>query len=186
MKKLFYTVFITLIISLLTLSTKVTIVMADSEALMTDLVPVPTPQPDFLNGSIEDKRKWTKFKYNDLIAKTSSKYDLDPQLIYATIMTESEGEILAYRFEPRLNDASLCMGQILTSTARLLGFRGHPKEMYQPEVCIDLVGKYHRLMLDKHGELTAYQLASAYNTGSPRKKPIRGYWKRFSSYLNEA
>lgn len=157
---------------------------AQDEA-MNDLAPVPTPSPDSDNTKITDKRMWTKFKYKNLIEQTASKYNIDPQLIYATIMTESEGKLMAVRFEPRLNDSSLCMGQILTSTARMLGFVGDPKEMFKPVVCIDLIGKYHRMMLDKHGELSAYQLAAAYNTGSPKKRPIQGYWKRFSSYLHE-
>src|SRR3990167_1413503 len=55
-------------------------------------------------------RSWIKFKYREQIAKTASKYNLDPQLIYATIMTESEGNEFAYRFELSLNEASYCMG----------------------------------------------------------------------------
>ncbi|OGG22292.1 hypothetical protein A3D03_05905 [Candidatus Gottesmanbacteria bacterium RIFCSPHIGHO2_02_FULL_40_13] len=149
------------------------------------LLPVPTPSPQEEEKAPKDRRSWTKSEFSKLIAETASKYDLDPQLIYATIMTESRGNPKAYRFEPRLKDASLCLGQILTSTARLLGFRGEAKELYKPEICIDLIGKYHRTMLDRHGDLSTNQLAAAYNTGSPRKRPIAGYLRKFNGFLED-
>lgn len=152
---------------------------------LSKLLPVPTPTPETKEKTPKDTRSWTKSEFNQLIAETADKYDLDPQLIYATIMTESRGNPNAYRFEPRLKDASLCLGQILTSTARLLGFKGEAKELYKPEVCIDLIGKYHRTMLDKHGDLSVNELAAAYNTGSPRKRPIAGYLRKFNGYLKD-
>lgn len=165
------------------------------QAPLDQLVPNPTPvkeSPDTENPVSEsiqkqssDTRSWTKFKYSDLIAKTANQYNLDPQVIYATIMTESEGDEGAFRYEPRIKDASLCMGQILISTARGLGFTGDPKEMYKPEVCLDLVGKYHRRMLDTYGQLSPTQLAIAYNAGSPYKRAVRGHISRFQMWYNE-
>lgn len=149
------------------------------------LLPVPTPTPQTEEKAPKDTRSWTKSEFSKLIAETAVKYSLDPQLIYATIMTESRGDPNAFRYEPRLKDASLCLGQILTSTARLLGFRGEAKELYKPEVCIDLIGKYHRTMLDKHGDLSVNELAAAYNTGSPRKRPIAGYLRKFNGFLKD-
>lgn len=150
---------------------------------LSKLLPVPTPPQE--EKTPKDTRNWTKSEFSKLIAETADKYDLDPQLIYATIMTESRGNPNAYRFEPRLKDASLCLGQILTSTARLLGFKGAAKELYKPEICIDLIGRYHRMMLDKHGDLSVNELAAAYNTGSPRKHPYPGYLKRFNGFLED-
>lgn len=151
------------------------------------LVPNPTPEQDqpALNDQPHDTRSWTKFKHKDIIQKVAEKYNLDPQVIYATVMTESEGEEGAFRYEPHIKDASLCMGQILISTARQLGFDGDPRKMYKPEVCLDLVGKYHRRMLDTYGQLTPVQLAVAYNTGSPYKRPVKGHLFRFNKWLNE-
>lgn len=152
------------------------------------IVPKPTPKQDNevknedYNG---DQRSWTKFKYHQLIWENAQKYLLDPQVIYATIMTESEGDEYAYRWEPYLGEASLCMGQVLVSTARNLGFEGDPFDMYKPEVCINLIGKYHRNMLDTFGELTPLQLATAYNAGSPWRRPVPGHLFRFSSWYNE-
>ena len=90
------------------------------------IVPLPTPEPaKEAEDENQDKRSWTRFKYKELIQKVANQYNLDPQIIYATIMTESEGDEYAYRYEPQIDDASLCMGQILISTARSLGFSGN-------------------------------------------------------------
>lgn len=147
------------------------------------IVPPPAPTPEVIIP--EDKRSWTKSKYKEIIQSVSKKYNLDPQLIHATIMTESEGRENAYRFEPRLNDASLCLGQILTSTARYLGYKGYVKDMYKPEVCIDLIGRYHRRTLDTYGDLNSIQLATAYNSGSPWKRPVYGHLARFQKWFDE-
>ena len=154
-----------------------------------ELIPAPTPTPtipaEAKEAEVEDTRSWTKSPFVKEITATSRKYELDPQIIYATIMTESEGDQYAFRYEPKLKDASLCLGQILVSTARQLGFSGNPKELYKPSVCIDLIGKYHRMMLDRYGTLTPVQLAIAYNAGSPHKRPVRGHLTRFKKWLWE-
>ena len=153
------------------------------------LKPVPTPpdpnSPAQPASVVTDTRSWAKYEYKDLIAQSAEKYSLDPQLIYATIMTESEGNEHAYRFEPRLNEASYCLGQILVSTARSLGFTGNPPELFIPEVCIDLIGKYHKENLDSYGKLSPQQLARAYNTGSPFKQARRGHLTRFNKWYYE-
>lgn len=149
------------------------------------LVPIPTPTPPQDTIATEDLRTWTKSQHKTLIDKTAKKYRIDPQVIYATIMTESEGNPYAFRYEPHIKDASLCMGQILISTARRLGFAGDPKELYRPDVCIDLIGKYYRVILDTYGDLTPMQLARAYNTGSPWKRPVWGHLYRFNIWMNE-
>ena len=154
---------------------------------------VPTPSPQFVSAEAQaelekfssDGRSWTKFKYKKQIAKTASKYNLDPQLIYATIMTESEGNEFAYRFESSLNEASYCMGQILESTARSLGFSGKSVNLFEPGTCIDLIGKYHQKMMEAYGQLTPRQLARAYNSGSPWKRPVWGHLSRFKRWYYE-
>lgn len=155
------------------------------------LVPNPTPSlnnlitPTPTSFNYQSNESWTKFKYHNLIAKTSLKYDLDPQLIYATIMTESEGNEMAYRYEPHLGEASLCMGQILISTARGLGFSGNPQNIYKPDICIDLIGKYYRNYLNQYEYLTPQQLARAYNSGSPWGRAVWGHISRFNSWYYE-
>lgn len=151
------------------------------------IVPPPTPSPSKPTKKTEekDRRSWTKFEHKDIIEKVSKQYSLDPQMIYATIMTESEGYEYAFRYEPHIKDASLCMGQVLIGTARGLGFNGDPKEMYKPDVCIDLIGKYYRKVIDTYGELTPIQLVAAYNTGSPWKRAVPGHISRFNMWYNE-
>ena len=150
-----------------------------------EIVPLPTPPPE-LNLAQNDNRSWKKSAHKGLIFAAAEKYNLDPQIIYATIMTESEGNKDAFRYEPHIQDASLCMGQILISTARSMGFTGDPKDLYKPDICIDLIGKYYRYLVDTHGELTTKQLATAYNAGSPFKRAVKGHVKRFESWYYES
>ena len=153
------------------------------------LKPVPTPpdpnSPAQPASVVTDTRSWAKYEYKDLIAQSAEKYSLDPQLIYATIMTESEGDEYAYRYEPHLNEPSLCMGQILVSTARSLGFTDNVRQMYDPDICIDLIGKYYKRVLDEYGYLTPHQLARAYNTGSPWGRAVWGHISRFNMWFYE-
>lgn len=148
-----------------------------------ELVPRPTPAPAADELKTADKRSWAKSEYKLIIARVAKKYDLDPQVIYAVIMTETHGDKYAFRFEPGISDASFGLGQILLSTARSLGFNGQPKELYKPEISIDLVGKYQRYLLDTYGNLTPNQIATAYNSGSPWKRAAWGHLYRFNLWL---
>lgn len=123
-------------------------------------------------------------KYGQLIRDSAAEYDIDPNLIFATIMIESGGNPQAIRHEPRIKDASYGLGQILYGTARGLGYRGKPEGLYVPEVNIDLIARYHRRNLDRYGHLTAQQLTAAYNTGSPYKKPLAGHLNKFNKWYN--
>lgn len=123
-------------------------------------------------------------QYGQLIRESAAKYDVDPQLIFATIMIESGGNPRAVRYEPRLNDASYGLGQLLYSTARGIGYRGAPAGLYDPATNIDLIARYHRRNLDHYGHLTAQELTTAYNTGSPKKKPWPGHLAKFNKWYN--
>ncbi|MCL5019023.1 MAG: transglycosylase SLT domain-containing protein [Patescibacteria group bacterium] len=153
------------------------------------LVPVPTPpktdkDQDSTNPEIsdEEKAKRTWQLYGDLIEKVAKKYNLDPQLIFATIMTESEGNPKAYRFESHLGDASYGLGQILYSTAQGLGFTGSAEDIYRPEIAIDLIGKYHKNTIDTYGLLTPEQMTVVYNTGELFGYPTYGHLARFREW----
>ena len=148
-----------------------------------DLNPVPTPVDP--KSIPKDTRSWTKFKYKEIIEKTSQKYNLDPQLIYATIMTESEGNEKAYRYEPRLKEASLGLGQLLVSTAKRIGLQGDPNQMYEPAISIDLIGKYYRQFLDNDKNLSPQELTQAYNTGSLKKHSHQKHLSRFNKWYYE-
>ncbi|KKS97831.1 MAG: hypothetical protein UV73_C0005G0108 [Candidatus Gottesmanbacteria bacterium GW2011_GWA2_43_14] len=194
MKKLFAIISIPIRILIQTFLMSHLFVAKIDAATLTNPRIIPTPSPASNSapaGQAEaklapsDGRSWTRFKHKDLIFDTSQKYSLDPQLIYATIMTESDGNEFAYRFEPSLNEASYCMGQLLESTARSLGFRGKAYQLFEPGTCIDLIGRYHKQMIENYGQLSPHQLARAYNTGSPWKRPVWGHLNRFNSWYYE-
>ncbi|MBI2029475.1 transglycosylase SLT domain-containing protein [Candidatus Gottesmanbacteria bacterium] len=154
-------------------------------------VPVPTPpkQEEITNGDASDNsddnnKKAIKVwkKYGDIIDKVAKKYNIDPQLIFATIMTESEGNPLAYRYESHIGDASYGLGQILYTTAVGLGYSGTPQEMYRPEISIDLIGKYHKNTIDTYGELAPVQMTVVYNTGKLFGWPYPGHLTRFRDW----
>lgn len=136
------------------------------------------PKTDLARG----QQVWAE--YGQLIREAASLYNLDPNLIFATIMIESGGNPRAVRYEPRLNDASYGLGQLLYSTARGLGYRGSPAGLYDPATNIDLIARYHRRNLDRHGHLTPQQLTVAYNTGSPSKNPHPGHLAKFNKWYN--
>ncbi len=138
-----------------------------------------------LRGKSEIERAnlvWARYGY--LIRKSASDYDLDPNLIFATIMVESGGNTYAIRQEPRINDASYGLGQLLYSTARGIGYRGKPEGLFDPAVNIDLIARYHKRNFDRYKELSSSQLTVAYNTGSPYKKPHPGHLTKFDKWYN--
>lgn len=143
-------------------------------------------RPDELKGKSELERAnlvWQR--YGHLIKSAAERYDLDPNLIFATIMIESGGNTYAIRHEPRLNDASYGLGQILYSTARGIGYTGTPTGLYDPAVNIDLIARYHKRNYDRYQQkLSPQELTTAYNTGSPYKKAWPGHLKKFEKWYH--
>jgi soluble lytic murein transglycosylase-like protein len=143
--------------------------------------PVKIIQPAEMAGMKEEEKAalvWERYRH--LINRAAVKYQLDPKLIMATIMLESGGDTYAIRHEPQIGDASYGLGQILYGTARGIGFDGPPDKLFDPEVNIDLIGKYHRRNMDTYGgNLTAEQLTVAYNTGTPYGQPYFGHMTKF-------
>jgi len=143
-------------------------------------------RPEELRGKSDLERAnlvWQR--YGHLIQAAATKYDLDPNLIFATIMIESGGNTYAIRQEPRLNDASYGLGQLLYSTARGIGYTGTPTGLFDPAINIDLIAKYHRRNYDHYQEeLSPEDLTVAYNTGSPYKKAWPGHLQKFAKWYN--
>lgn len=156
------------------------------------IIPPPTPKPkpgqSEMNStnpeelSNEEKAKKVWENYGEIIHQIAKKYNLDSQLIFATIMTESEGDPMAYRPEPQINDASFGLGQVLYSTAVSLGFTGAPQDIYRPEIAIDLIGKFHQNTIDTYGQLTPEQMTVVYNTGQLFGYPYPGHLTRFREW----
>ena len=140
---------------------------------------------ELANLTEEGRAELVFYRYGPIITQTAEKYNVDPKLILATIMSESTGDSKAIRYEPSINDASYGLGQILYGTAKTMGFKGNPGELYNPGVNIDLIGKYHRRNLDVYGNnLTSDQLSIAYNAGNPYANPHYGYLEKMHKWFN--
>lgn len=88
------------------------------------------------------------------IEAVSALHGLDPDLIEAVVRTESSGRAAAYRFEPgywrrylaknatyntmepRRAAASYGLMQVMYPTARAMGFRGDPEELFVPRTSL--------------------------------------------------
>ena len=116
--------------------------------------------------------------FTDIILSTAAKYSVDPALLYATIMTESSGNPQATRYEPRLDESSYGLGQILESTARGLGYQGSAQGLFDPATNLDYVSKY-LLQGRQAGAQTPQQYATFYNTGRLGGTPTQGHLERF-------
>jgi soluble lytic murein transglycosylase-like protein len=152
----------------------------------TDIIASTTPiSPRELQGKSDLERAnlvWSRYGY--LIRHSAAEYDIDPNLIFATIMVESSGNTYAVRQEPRIHDASYGLGQLLYNTARGIGYRGTPEGLFDPAVNIDLIAKYHKRNFDHYKELSSVELTTTYNTGSPYKRPHPGHLARFDKWYN--
>jgi soluble lytic murein transglycosylase-like protein len=86
--------------------------------------------------------------------------------IKAVIETESNWDPEAYRAEPQINDASYGLMQLLSSTARGLGFNGPVEQLFIPAVNIPLGTKLLGQHRRKYGD-DFRRVYSAYNSGRP-------------------
>jgi len=103
--------------------------------------------------------------YDLIISIASKKYRVPFAWIKAVIATESNFDRMAFRAEPRINDASRGLMQLLLKTARSLGFADDPDYLFDPDVNIDLGTKLLAELLGRCGNDFA-KVYSAYNSGS--------------------
>lgn len=94
-----------------------------------------------------------------------------PSWCMATIQIESAFRPRATRFEPRLNEASYGLGQVLESTARSLGLVGAASQMFQPLIGIRYMMRCHQRDFETlHRRLgrapTLDEWTDAYNRGA--------------------
>jgi len=166
-------------------------VLAVAATAPTKEVPQLTPQvkqievSELRGKSEEQKAELVWKRYGFTIRRAATKYNIDPKVIFATIMLESGGDTYAIRHEPQIGDASYGLGQILYGTAMGIGFEGNPQDLFDPEVNIELIARYHRRNLDVYGELTPHQLTIAYNAGSPYSSPHPGHINKFQKWFNQ-
>ena len=92
-------------------------------------------------------------------------------LVYAVASQESRFKANAYRAEPRINDASYGLMQILFGTARGLGYPGTSDGLYDPAINADLGAQLLAQLLEANNETDAL---SRYNSGYPAASSSAG------------
>ncbi len=126
-------------------------------------------------------------QYRQFVLDASAKHNVEPALIAAMIVRESNWNPNAIRNEPQINDASYGLMQILCGTANDLGFAGSCDGLYNPSTNIDLGTKYVRQQLDRFGST---ELAvAAYNCGPGNiQKAVNKYgygWEKIGPHIDE-
>lgn len=121
----------------------------------------------FFQNNTQDKVQKTVYplEYSDLVEKAAAKYDLDPNLIYGVIHTESG-------FNPNAESSAGARGlmQVMPSTLDwLAGMRGESgqvtaDDLFTPSVCIDYGCYLLRYNLDLFAQDETSAVA-AYNAG---------------------
>jgi soluble lytic murein transglycosylase-like protein len=105
-------------------------------------------------------------RYRDYIAAGAWLNDVPEEWIKAVILTESSGNPQAYRYEPKLQDASYGLMQLLYSTAKGLGYQGPAAGLYDPETNIKLGSRLLGQLKQRYGD-SFPRVYSAYNSGRP-------------------
>ena len=104
--------------------------------------------------------------YNDIYEKVSKELNLPIYLLKSFSAIESGFNPYAYRYEPHRKDASYGINQILTSTARTMGFKGKPDDLYDVYTNLYWSGKYIKGLLEYYKDLD--KVFASYNMGFPR------------------
>ena len=104
--------------------------------------------------------------YDDLIASAADTYFVPESWIRAVIQVESSWNPSAFRAEPAINDASYGLMQLLSTTARGLGYSGDPTGLYDPATNIALGAELLGQLRAKYGD-DFNRVYSAYNSGKP-------------------
>jgi len=111
--------------------------------------------PNTIKTNIPDSTKSNVDKYRTLIIEKATKYGIDPNLLYALVAKESNGN-------PRAVSKAGAMGlaQLMPATARELGVLNP----FDPEQNLEGAAKHIRRLQDMYNGDTTLTLA-AYNSG---------------------
>ena len=104
--------------------------------------------------------------WGESIREAAERHDVPEPWIRAVIEVESSWNPTAYRFEPRINDASYGLMQLLYGTAQDLGYSGAASGLFDPDTNIDLGAKLLGRLRQQNGDDFA-RVYSAYNSGRP-------------------
>lgn len=121
--------------------------------------------------------KATPEEYRDLVRTFAEKHHIPAELIVATVIVESHWDPNAKRYEPKLGEYSMGLGQILPSTARLYGYQGETDWLLGAFNNLDWTAYILRQLWSLYDNVT--DVVAAYNAGTPRRKAD-------GTYINQA
>jgi soluble lytic murein transglycosylase-like protein len=99
-------------------------------------------------------------------------------LTKAIIAQESSFDPKAFRVEPKINDASRGLMQILYRTAKGVGYAGNSQDLFDPKINIVYGQKYLIAQLKRY-PASLEDAISAYNGGHALKLKSGGYSNQF-------
>jgi hypothetical protein len=107
-------------------------------------------------------------RYDEIIWTAARARGLDPLLVKAVIAKESSFNAGAYRAEPRINDASRGLMQVLYGTARDLGYTGVPDGLFDPAISIEYGTRYLARQQTRYQSSSRKltDMIAAYNAGT--------------------
>ena len=122
------------------------------------------------------------------ISATEIKYGLPPGLMLAIQQVESNGDPKAHvRHDGKSNKASYGLFQLQLSTARFMGFKGKPSDLFKPTINIEFAGRYLHWLFENVTNGNPARTLRCYNAGPHSKicKKDLGYVdKILNVYLN--
>lgn len=136
---------------------------------------------------------------SQIIKRIALEKSVDPALVASIIIAESGGRKYAAQYQPKyrhfykVNEFAKSLGitpiterihqatsvglmQIMLSTARTLGFKGHYAELYDPETNIRYGTELLRRLKLQYGNVR--DMAAAYNAGQARKDVHGRYYNQ--------
>lgn len=125
-------------------------------------------------------------KYDEIIAKKASKYNVPVALVKAVMAKESSFNPKAYKAEPQIDDASRGLMQVLFRTAKNLGFKGaSPDMLFDPGINIEFGTALLADNLKRTGGKVDAAVA-AYNAGWSKVRPNDAPRKPDNTYVNQS
>lgn len=100
--------------------------------------------------------------YPAYICDAQAKTGIDPQILYAVCLVESQGTTTAFHPHDG-HGSSLGVCQVKLSTAQLMGFKGSEKDLMDPTTNAVYAAKYLSKHLVRYKDLN--KALSAYNAG---------------------
>ena len=104
-------------------------------------------------------------QFDDLFFEKAAWYSVPYTWVKAVAGAESDYNPNAYREEPKINDASRGLMQVLERTAIALGYQGSAEGLFDPETSVDLGTKLMAENIRRFGK-DFEKVYSAYNSGS--------------------